>query len=78
MYIHHLWKQSTIPLIDVGDITYSGWFQDGEISYTEDVYPSELDEIFGEEEEDDSDEDDEEDYYGEEIETDDEESDNEY
>ena len=24
MYIHHLWKQSTIPLIDVGDITYSG------------------------------------------------------
>ena len=60
--IHYLWKQSKEAVIHIPDIGDSGWFPDGEICFTVDIYPDELQDIFaGQNEADDCDDSDAED-----------------
>jgi hypothetical protein len=44
--IHYLWKQSKEAVIHIPDISDSGWFPDGEICFTADIFPAELQDIF--------------------------------
>ena len=46
MLIAYLWRQSKSAIIDLPDITLFGWFANGEITRTGDIYPIELDDIF--------------------------------
>ena len=68
-------------MIDIPDIADSGWYLDGEICFTSEVYPAELEDVFvcaEEEEEDDNDDGEEsEEYYGSDFNSD-EESDDEF
>ena len=79
--IHYLWKQSRNAVINIPDIADSGWYHDGEICFTSEVYPAELEDVFvcNEEDEEDGseDEDEGEEYYGSDFNTD-EESDDEF
>ena len=68
--IHYLWKQSKEAVIDIPDISDSGWFPDGEICFTAELFPAELHDIFADRKQDDDSDDsddedeDEDDLYG--------------
>ena len=48
MYIAYLWKQSLKAQIDMPNITDYGWFDDGSIHMTNDIYPIEIKDIYDE------------------------------
>lgn len=45
LYVAFLWQQSLEPMVETLDIKHYGWTEDGDIIWTDDIYPQDLIEI---------------------------------